>query len=126
MALSTSAAPYIALLSLIVSVVPGVFWLYRKKIRPKKTAENDQQETRRSLTPIYHTERQFPPTYIYLEEFHCGQERILQQDASAYRSYHISPACHRIPGYRIASLDHGSQAVSLTAKFPVEIHSFSG
>lgn len=124
MALSESAAPYIALLSLIVSVVPGLFWLYRKKVRPQKSAEINRQETRCSLAPMYLAERQFPPTYIYLEEFRCRQERILQPDASA-RSYHISPTYHRIPGYQIASLDHGSQAVSLTAKVPIDIHLLS-
>ena len=90
MALKANVIPYFALLSLMISVVPGLFWLYRKLNRPKKSGESDRQETRRSPTPRYHNERQLLPTYFYLEESRCRQAWILQQDVSANTSSHVS------------------------------------
>lgn len=116
MALKTSATPYIALLSLIVSVIPGFFWLYRRMTRHDKSGKNNQQETRRSLAPMNHNERQFSPTFFYLEESRCRQAWILQQDVSTNTSCHASPASHQMPGYSIAAQDPGSRVVSLGAR----------
>lgn len=126
MALNSSAATYFALLSLIVSVVPGLFWLYRKVIRPRKSGENGRQEIRSCTTPTYHNARQSPPTYFYLEESRSPHAWILLQGVPANTPYQLSPILRRMPSHSIAALDNGSQVVNLFTIFlNTYIHSHS-
>lgn len=121
MALKTSATPYIALLSLIVSVIPGLFWLYQKMVRPKKRGKNDRQEIRSSITPMYHNAQELSPTYFYLEETRCRQAWILRQDVLANTPCHISPTSLPLPSHSVAASNHGSQVVSLGTSYSIHI-----
>lgn len=122
MALKANIIPYIALLSLLVSLVPGFFWLYRRIIQPRKNHENDRLELRRSIPPSCQTERQLPPAYLYLEESRSRKAWIVQQDAPAHTSSHVLPASRRVPRCPIAALGSGSQIVCLGPIFPTYTH----
>lgn len=117
MALKTSATPYIALLSLMVAVVPGIIWLYRKMLRPRKRGESDRQEIRSSATPKYHNVRRSSPAYFYFEESRCRKAWILLQGVPANTPYQVSPTLPRMPSHTIAALDYASQVVSLGTRF---------
>lgn len=117
MALKANVIPYFALLSIIISIVPGLFWLYQRKIRPRKSGQNSRQEARHSHPNTYLDERQLPPTYLYLEESRCRKTWILQRDVPTNTSSPLSPVSHRMPVYPIASLDPGSQVVRLPFNF---------
>lgn len=109
MALTPSATTYLALLSLLVSCVPGLYWIF-KRVRRSRQNRNHQQD--QHFNKVLSSHQRPTPTTYSLEEYPTHSFRIPHYTVSD-GSRQTSNTIQRFPRYHVLVPDHGIRAVWL-------------
>lgn len=106
MALSSSVVPYLALLSLLVSCIPGAYWFYKNMARfRRETGSHNQQLVREAL----HNIRQHSPYAILHDEYPPHSSGVLIHTVSD-RSRQFPSTSRLFPSHPRPLPDPESQA----------------
>lgn len=109
MALTPNATTYLALLSLLVSCVPGIYWIFKQVRRSRKTRNHQHDQ---HLNQFLSSHQRPAPTTYSLGEYPIHSYRIPHCTVSD-GSRQTSNTIQRFPRYHVLVPDHGIQAVWL-------------